>query len=845
MHRLVLSGLLALVALAGTLPATAQVTGLSNWSLYIDPGHSQNENVGVYGYSEAKKVLRVGLFLRDMLLTRTDIESVAISRTTDAQQVSLTQRTDQANALGVDFFHSIHSNAGGPATNNTLMLYGGWRLNGQTIEKTPLGGGRMGDEYVATLTAAMRIPTIGNFADRTFYQGFPDTHANQYPYLFVNRESNMASVLSEGGFHTNPRQNTLNMNAEWKRLEAQAFYWAILDWHGVPRSTHRIATGIVTDVESGIPINGATITISGQTYTTDTYASLFNQYSNDPDELHNGFYYLEDVGAGAQTVTVTAPGYAPFTGTVTVVDTDFSFLDVQLLTTVPPVVTATTPADGTPSYPVTSPLRVTFSRPMDPATTAAAVTLAPTAGGPAVAGTITFEAGNTRLVFTPTEPLAPTTAFTLTISGTATTAQGAAALDGNGDGTGGDAFTLAFTSSFPDAAAPRLRQSSPSVNASDVELRPVITVAFDEPVDPASLTGRVTLERVSDGQPVTGQFRHAFAGLVGAEPDLRSTVSFVPDALLAPDVAYRFAIEPGVTDRYLNATTARYTVPFRTGTTDWVVTPMEPFEGTSIVDNWWLPQQSGSTEGIVTDSTNRSPSPLANLLGGTTSMRIDYGWDQGASTWLLREYLNGGPPRQVSFQAPALLQAYVFGDGNGTLFRFAVDDATGTEVSPWVAVDWFGWRAVTWDPAVDGTGVWIGNGVLEGALRFDSIQLGWDGTSPRFGELYVDDLRVLQRIVVDDEAAPDSGAPLALLPPRPNPTSGEATLPFHLGTAATVTVRVFNALGQEVAVLADAQAFGAGPHEVTLDGRHLAAGVYVVRVQTETDAQTARFVIAR
>jgi hypothetical protein len=39
-----------------------QVTGLSGWNLFIDPGHSQNENMGIYNYSEARKVLRVGLY---------------------------------------------------------------------------------------------------------------------------------------------------------------------------------------------------------------------------------------------------------------------------------------------------------------------------------------------------------------------------------------------------------------------------------------------------------------------------------------------------------------------------------------------------------------------------------------------------------------------------------------------------------------------------------------------------------------------------------------------------------------------------------------------------------------
>lgn len=30
-----------------------QVTGLSGWNIFLDPGHSQDENMGIYGYSEA------------------------------------------------------------------------------------------------------------------------------------------------------------------------------------------------------------------------------------------------------------------------------------------------------------------------------------------------------------------------------------------------------------------------------------------------------------------------------------------------------------------------------------------------------------------------------------------------------------------------------------------------------------------------------------------------------------------------------------------------------------------------------------------------------------------------
>ena len=170
-------------------PLCSQVTGLQGWTIFLDPGHSQKENTGLYNYSEAEKVLRVALALRDILQSQTDIDTVYISRTNDLDLVSLTQRTNYANSVAADFYYSIHSDASGtPSVNSTLLLHGGWREGGQTLEKTPHGGKKMGDSITAFLTAAMRIGTRGNYADRTFYEGFPYEHTNKYPYLHVNRE---------------------------------------------------------------------------------------------------------------------------------------------------------------------------------------------------------------------------------------------------------------------------------------------------------------------------------------------------------------------------------------------------------------------------------------------------------------------------------------------------------------------------------------------------------------------------------------------------------------------------------------------------------------------------------
>ena len=133
-----------------------QITGLSGWNIFLDPGHSQKENMGIYNYSEAEKNLRVALDLRQMLLDLTDIDTVYMCRINDQVQVSLPQRTDLANSLGASHYHSIHSDATtmGSSVNSTLSMWGQLGINGP--EKSPSGGKKMSDIMIGLLTAGMR-----------------------------------------------------------------------------------------------------------------------------------------------------------------------------------------------------------------------------------------------------------------------------------------------------------------------------------------------------------------------------------------------------------------------------------------------------------------------------------------------------------------------------------------------------------------------------------------------------------------------------------------------------------------------------------------------------------------
>ncbi|MDZ7374350.1 MAG: N-acetylmuramoyl-L-alanine amidase [candidate division KSB1 bacterium] len=819
----------------------AQVTGLSGWNIFLDPGHSQRENVGAFGYSEAERNLRVALRLRDMLLAETDIDTVYLSRTNDTEVVSLSQRTDYANRVAAAWYHSIHSDAGDPSLNSTLLLWGQY-ADGR--EKIPNGGKAMSDIMVGILTQGMRTNTRGSRGDCSFYTWSDFCQRTGGPYLHVNRETTMPSELSEAGFHTNPRQNQLFMNEDWKRLEARTFFWSILRYHRIDRPRPGICTGIVYDAETGLPLNGARVTIAGRTYVTDTYESLFHRYSNDPEQLRNGFYYFEGLGTGTVEMTVEAENYIPAHLQIALSDTFFTFVDVALYSILPPVVKATQPADGDSAFPAWNDLVVTFSRPMNQASVEQAVSLDP----PAPMHFSWSPDGTTLRIRTDT--LLFMTRYVLRISGSAQSVHGYP-LDGNGDGVGGDDFVLRFRTAPPDIAPPKLLSIYPKQGARNVELHPIITACYDEPLDTTlKFDEYFKVEKFSGHSPVPGVLNHY---LVRG----RSVLSFFPDAPLSPGEVYVTRILPGLRDRFGNVVSRTGYYSFTTTDTAWQTLTIDDFE--SGLSYWWAPQQSGSTTGIVSEETNRGPEErIVNLLSGSRqALRVSYAWDVSASSWLIRLYLSGGPAKNVRFDRSWILQVYVFGDGSGTRFRFCVDDrvpdyrAENHEVSPWYTVDWVGWRLVSWDMSRDGTGEWIGDGQLDGTLGFDSIQLSFEPGAEARGELVFDDLRLAKRTVsaiTGTEAAtpPD----FRLYEGYPNPFNSTVTLRYDVARSMQrVLLEVLDIRGRRVKKLVD-EPQPAGSYRVVWDahddlGREMASGVYICRLRTEAGTATTRVALIR
>jgi photosystem II stability/assembly factor-like uncharacterized protein len=78
----------------------------------------------------------------------------------------------------------------------------------------------------------------------------------------------------------------------------------------------------------------------------------------------------------------------------------------------------------------------------------------------------------------------------------------------------------------------------------------------------------------------------------------------------------------------------------------------------------------------------------------------------------------------------------------------------------------------------------------------------------------------------------------------PNPFNPSTTIAYDLPKAGHISLRVFDLLGREVAVLKDGFV-EAGTHRVTFDGSGLASGIYFARLDAEGSSQTKKLVLMR
>jgi hypothetical protein len=408
--------------------------------------------------------------------------------------------------------------------------------------------------------------------------------------------------------------------------------------------------------------------------------------------------------------------------------------------------------------------------------------------------------------------------------------------------------------------------SNPSteIYTDNFDVQDIFTFGFNELLDHTSL-GLTSTSVTRAGQEIAHQ-------RVIYDVDDKSVLCIQTEEPLYSGHAFHILVSEELSDTSGNALDNPIIVDFETEPYNYEETILiENFSGSGY---WRAPGYSGSTNGVNIDASTFGISsdvylPAAAKPLDRRSGRLYYVWDANAldppgSEYLLREYLDDSPPKQVEFDTTYILQCYILGDNSKNKFRFALDDnlpATAKdyhEVSKWVTIDWMGWRIVEWDLGdPESVGVWadpdsvgerLGNGILEGTLRLDSFQLTHDENGAPSGTLYFSNLRVVKKKyeIVNDITNNHLDIPkkFALRQNYPNPFNPVTTIPFEVSQNSHVKLSVYNVLGQEVVVLLN-KITPPGRYQVRFDGLNLASGIYIYELRSEGNTLRKRMVLLK
>lgn len=808
---------ITLMVLFGGISASAsQGADLSGLKFCLDPGHGNYPHEKPF---ECVINLKVGFYLKDYLETANP-DTVILTRTDNIQNPSLSQREFIANSNNVDWFNSIHHNAWQGVSNYTLVLYEELS-NGQPQWPEAV---TMSDIMAEDIWQAMRTTHYVVAGDRSFL-GYN---------LGVLDDLQMPGELTEASFFDyTPEKNRLR-NDDYLKMEARALFTSFLDYFGADPLTTGNLSGIVFDAETGQPLNGVTCTLwpDSLVYITD-------------DSL-NGLYIFDDLTPGSYSVAVEKEGFMDDTANVTISADIFTRQDFGLANTIPPTVVTTVPDSGDTGVFVFEELVINFSRPMDQVTTEGAFAIVPPA-----TGTFSWDGAHRQMTFDPDAYLQPSTDYQVTIEATAEDNFGHL-LDGDGDGLEGDPYTFGFRTARLDTTSPLVVATSPANEAQDVPVDVVISAEFNEFLDPTTIIPQNVILTDGNSVPVARTFDYQALGTHGV-------ILIYPTDPLNPSETYTVTLNTGLRDLFLNQLEETYEWSFTTSSQTYQFTSIDDFEDG--VAPWWDPEASGSTSGTIADSTtfDTDYSTVNPTTGSTASGRLNYEWDPGAPSWLIRVYFPPPASDAVHFDTSYTLQVWLYGDGSGNRFRFCVDDNLPStaveyhEVSPWVTIDWVGWRLVQWDLGSDPVGSWLGNGILEGTMRVDSFQMTYDdqgGASK--GTIYLDDLRVARVVTgVDDQGQLTDRLPntFQLFQNYPNPFNPETNISYQLPEPGHVLLRIFNVTGQTVKTLInESQAVGSYTLSWNgLDDRGLpvASGVYFCHLQVGRFAQSRKMTLVR
>ncbi|QYZ65331.1 MAG: hypothetical protein OI74_04575 [Gammaproteobacteria bacterium (ex Lamellibrachia satsuma)] len=294
-----------------------------------------------------------------------------------------------------------------------------------------------------------------------------------------------------------------------------------------------VSTGVIEIPDQSVPITvelgdtgsvrGRMLLPDGFTAAASTYVTLHFQPQSSlqsgvlqiTTDLTGEFEFL-GIPLGPVTLDAFEPesaGVRQAAGTLTVADPDLDFADLTLDNSAPRVLTVT-PQEGESGVAVDASVEILFSEPMQEGSLGSVRLMD---GGTQVTGTITLFDGDTRAVFTPTDPLESDRTYSLTVDGAPAGPRDLVGLQLL------DPYISIFRTA--DIIPPTVSSISPQTGETGVIPQEVVRLTFSE-----SIQASIDLSLLDDGgQPVAGQVAMTLGD---------SVAIFTPDDFLQPNGTY-------------------------------------------------------------------------------------------------------------------------------------------------------------------------------------------------------------------------------------------------------------------------------------------------------------------
>ncbi len=506
----------------------------------------------------------------------------------------------------------------------------------------------------------------------------------------------------------------------------------------------------------------------------------------------NAIYDWSDVNTGHEKITPVAWG-----------------ITARCNPNLAPEISSVWPTNNADSIRSCDTISVFFNNQMDTATVVKAFSITP-----AISGRFFWSADSFTLYFKPTGIFDKLTTYTIKIDSSAKNFFQKSL---------GKVYSFSFKTRNRDKL--NIVDSYPAQNGTKVSTTVQFRVKFDAPVLFAGLSGKVELFNTKSSTHL------ALANVKVTSLNGKGYLNFEPAKELDKNSQYYIKINGKASDVesislydtayiYFQTTSDQY----QSGTV---------IDSLGKIDNWKIQTQGSLASGIDTVNTTIALATDKKVGSSTSSAKVNYVFK--GSNGILQ--INDANKPVIDGATTTQFGVWVYGDYSFNILKYTFNVGT-TECDVVVdTINWTGWRL----ERISLSNITC---ATTGTKTFTGIQVQQTSAGASTGTIYFDDVQnnVLVTAVNNDKSN-TSVKDFSLGQNYPNPFNPSTSIQFAIKTACKVSLKVFDVLGREVAVLVNEDK-AAGKYSVNFS-KPLASGVYYYTLKAGSYTDTKKMIIMK